>query len=198
MIFLRLALLTVITLVCAFPAQAREISPLRNFMWGATPEDVRKFETATFYKKEGDSEFYVEAFKDSYRTIRYDFRDGKLWRGRYSYDALYHPDPMNVMRQVADFQLALEQIYGKPTADELVWKRNRYRNDSKWLTAAIRSGDVTVRTTWMLPQTKVVMEAYNNVRVYELGYTAEKYEPPRDMDQSRAILNLPNTEETKP
>ena len=34
------------------PAMAQERSPLRYFVWGATQEDIRKFETGKFYKSE--------------------------------------------------------------------------------------------------------------------------------------------------
>lgn len=198
MIFLRLIPLALVLLSFAAPASAKELSPLRHFVWGATPEDIRKFETATFYNKDATSEYYVERLDEFNRTIRYDFRDGVLWRGYYGYNELDHPDSMTIMRRAADFQIALEQIYGKPTSDELVWKNNRYRGDSRWLGIAMRTGDVKVRVTWLLPGTKVVMESYDNGAAYELGYTAEKYDPPKDMDQSRNILNLPQTQATKP
>jgi hypothetical protein len=87
MIFLRPFIfvpgLALTLLVCALPASANEMSPLRHFLWGTTPEEVRKFETATFYNKDETSEFYVEPLDGYNRTIRYDFRDGKLWRGYY-------------------------------------------------------------------------------------------------------------------
>lgn len=201
MIFLRPLLfafgLALTVLVCAFPASAKEISPLRHFLWGATPDEVRKFETATFYNKDETSEYYVEPLDGYNRTIRYDFRDGKLWRGYYGYNDLHHPDPLEIMRRAADFELALEQIYGKPTTDELVWKRNEYRDNSRWLAAAMRAGDVRVRVTWMLPGTRVVMESYHDGDFYELYYTAEKYEPSDEMGRSRNILNLPQTQQTK-
>lgn len=202
MIFLRpffFALgLALTVLAFAFPASAKEMSPLRHFLWGAAPEDVREFETATFYNKGETSEYYVEPLDGYRRTIRYDFRDGKLWRGYYGYNDLHHPDPLEIMRRAADFEFALEQIYGKPTTDELVWKRNEYRDDSRWLAAAMRAGDVKVRVTWTLPATRVVMESYHNGDYYELYYTAEKYDPSKDTDQNRNILNLPQTQKTKP
>jgi hypothetical protein len=42
------------------------------------------------------------------------------------------------------------------------------------------------------------MESYYNGDFYELHYTAEKYEPSDEMDRSRNILNLPQTQQTKP
>lgn len=199
MIFLRLIFLVLAVLTCcAFPAAAREISPLRHFVWGASAEDVRKFETATFYKKDETSEYYVEPLNGYNRTIRYDFRDGKLWRGYYGYNRLHNPDPLEIMRQAVDFRMALEQIYGKPTTNELVWRRTGYSKDSRWLSAAMRAGDVKVQVTWVLPGTKVVMESYNNGDFYEMNYTAEQYDPVKDMDKGRNILNLPQTQETKP
>ncbi len=195
MILLRfVAALTAIMLLAA-PASAQERSPLRKFVWGATPEDIRKFETGTFFKSEGGSDYYVEPFEDFYktefyRTIRYDFKDGTLWRGKYSYDAFHEPDPMMIFQRADEFKIALEKIYGKPTKDVLIWKNLKYRNYPKLLGAAFRNGDVEIQTTWELPGTLVVMRSYNDGTVYQLTYTAEKIEKEKK-DESRNILNLP-------
>lgn len=202
MIFLRFALLIAAVLVFAAPAVAKERSALRHFVWGATPEDIRKFETATFFKSEDGSDYYVEPFEDFYkvefyRTIRYDFKDGKLWRGQYSYDQLHEANPMSIFERAVDFKIALENIYGKPTNDTLIWKKLRYRNYPKMLGSALRSGHVEVETTWKLPDTLVVMRAYNDGTVYQLTYTAEKVEPVKE-DAGKNILNLPVTGKTTP
>lgn len=202
MIFLRfIILIAAITTVFAAPAMAKERSPLRHFIWGATPEDIRKYETGTYFKSEGGSDFYVEPFKDFYkpeffRTIRYDFKDGKLWRGQYSYDQLHEANPMDIFQRAADFKIALEGIYGKPTTDVLVWKNQRYRNHPARLGSALRSRHVEIETTWKLPGTLVVMRTYNDGAVYQLTYTAEKIEaaPKDDGD----ILALPKIGETTP
>lgn len=202
MIFLRFAILITAMLLCAMPATAKERSPLRHFVWGATQEDIRKYETGTFFKNEGGSDYYVEPFKDFYkteffRTIRYDFKDGKLWRGQYSYDQLHEPNPMTIFQRAADFKIALEEIYGPPTSDVLVWKKTRYRNTPRMLGSALRSGDVEIKTTWNLPGTLVVMRTYNDGAVYQLTYTAEKVEAAPKKDDSN-ILNLPVAGETTP
>jgi hypothetical protein len=155
-----------------------------------------------FFKSEGESDFYVEPFEDFYktefyRTIRYDFRDGKLWRGQYSYDALHEPDPMTIFQRAADFKIALEKIYGKPTKDVLIWKNLRYRNYPHLLGSALRSGHLEIQTTWELPGKKVVMRCYNDGAVYQLTYIAEQVKAPKK-DESRNILDLPLAKETSP
>lgn len=202
MIFLRFAALIAAILVFAAPAMAKERSPLRHFVWGASPEDIRKYETGTYFKSEDGSDYYVEPFEDFYkrefyRTIRYDFKDGKLWRGQYSYDRLHEPNPMSIFERAADFKIALEKIYGKPTTDTLIWKNERYRKYPSLLGSALRSGHLVVETTWKLPDTQVVMQVYNDGTVYQLTYTAEKIEAvPKD--DAGNILNLPVTGKTTP
>ena len=200
--FLRFAVIIAAILIYAAPAMAKETSPLRHFVWGATKEDIRKFETGTYFKSEGESDFYVEPFKNFYkteffRTIRYDFKDGKLWRGQYSYDALHEPDPMTIFQRAADFKIVLEKIYGEPTTDVLIWKNMRYRKYPTLLGSALRSGHVEIKTTWELPGTLVVMRTYNDGTVYQLTYTAEKVDAAQK-DETTNILDLPVTGKTTP
>ena len=202
MIFLRFALLTFAVLLLAAPAMAQETSPLRKFVWGATPEEVRKMETGTFYKTEGTSDFYLEPFEnfykpEFYRIIRYDFKDGKLWRGEYAYDQLHQPDPQLIFQRAADFQLAIEKLYGKPTKEQFIWKNQKYRKIPNMLGAALRNGHVELRTLWELPGTQVVMRAYNDGVLYQLSYTAEKLEAAKKDDETN-ILGLPVDGKTTP
>lgn len=204
MIFLRFTVLIIAIVFCAAPALAQETSPLRRFVWDLTPDEVRKVETGTFYKSEGDSDYYVEPFKnfykpEFYRTIRYDFQGGKLWRGQYSYDALALPDPQLIFDRAADFQIALEKLYGKPSKELLVWKNEKFRRKPRLLGAALREGHLEIRTVWDVADTQVVMRAYNDGTVYQLTYTAEKPGATSpEKDKTRNILDLPLGGETTP
>jgi hypothetical protein len=195
--FLRFVFLTLTVLLCAAPAMAQAVPAFRYFIWDVGREDVRAFETAKWYKDDGESSFYVEQPDEFRRTIRYDFRNDKLWRAQFSYNELQYPTPFMVLDRAAAEQVELEKIYGLPTREEFIWNSPRYRPYPELLGSAFRMGDVRIRTTWELPDSKVVMESYNDGYEYQLYYTAEKLSAP-EMDTSRNILNLPLGEESQP
>ena len=198
MIFLRFPVFVTLLLVMfALPAVA-EIKPVfRNFIWGVGKDDVRAFESARLYKEEVNSLYFVEKPDTFNRTIRYDFRDGKMWRAYYGVTELHYPDPMNIFQEGAKMQVALEKIYGEPSAEEILWIRERYRPYPQRLGVALRSGDVRVRTTWMLPESKVVMEFYHDVLGYQLHYTVEEITKAAAAP-TRNILDLPLDERGQP
>ncbi len=191
MIFLRLSVLAILMfLVFAAPASAQEKPVFRNFIWGVSKEDVRSFESARWYKDEGDSSFFVTKPDKFRRTIRYDFRDGKLWRGYYGWNELHYADPMKIFEEGAKLQVGLEKIYGEPTKEEFEWVRTRYRNAAWRLGTALRSGDVRVRTVWELPGSRVVMEFYHDGVLYQLHYTVEDTAK-QETRGNNNILNMP-------
>lgn len=190
MIFLRLPVLaTLMLLVFSAPALAQDKPVFRNFIWGIGKDDVRAFETAKWYKDEGNSSFYVIKPDQFRRTIRYDFRNGKLWRAYYGYNDLHFSNTQKVYDEGVKEQLRLIEMYGEPAKEEIVWIRTRYRKPQR-LDAAFRSGDIRIRTTWELPDTKVVMELYHDGMFFQLHYTVEETTAP-DVDSNRNILNLP-------
>lgn len=197
MIFLRLPIFVIsMLLLFTAPALAQDEPVFRNFIWGVGKEDVRAFETARWYKEEGSSTFYVEKPDRFRRTIRYDFRNGKLWRAYYGYNDLHFSNTQKVFDEGVKEQLRLTKIYGKPAKEEILWIRTRYRKPQR-LEAALRGGDIRIRTTWELPDTKVVMELYHDGSFFQLHYTAEETTA-SDTDRSRNILDLPLGDERQP
>lgn len=191
MIFLRLPVfLTLMMFFIAAPALAQGKPVFRDFIWGVGKEDVRTFETAKWYKDEENSSFYVEKPDRFRRTIRYDFREGKLWRAYYGWNGLHYADPMKIFEEAAKLQVWLEELYGEPDKEEIEWLNNRYRKQERLLGSALRSGDIRVRTTWTLPDANVVMEFYRDEPNYALHYTVEQ--PGKsEANGGSNILNLP-------
>lgn len=191
MIFLRSAILFLLALIVAIPAMAQSApAPFRGFIWGVSPEDVRHFEKAIFYKEDKGSLLFLDQPDEFRRLIRYDFDGGKLWRARYDYVELTLPNSAAVMDRVADLERELTSQYGKPSKQELIWKNRLYANYPQFWARSFLSGDLKFRTEWDFGDTKIVLQSFHDDLYYQLFYTAEKTNAVK-MDQSRNILNLP-------
>lgn len=191
MIFLRLPVFIVLALlVFAAPAWAQGKPVFRNFIWGVSKEDVRAFESARWYKDEGDSSYYVEKPDRFRRTIRYDFRGNKLWRSYYGWNELHYANPLKIFDEGAKLQATLTGIYGTPTKEEIIRINPRLSNARDDIGRDLRRGDIRVQTLWELPGTKVVMEFYHDGITYQMHYTAEETTKAKT-DGGTNILNLP-------
>lgn len=173
MIFLRFLIFTALLLL-SFSARAAD-GNFRHMIWGATPNDVKAFETARFYKEEAGSLYFVDQVtKEDLRQIRYDFIGNKLWRGMYSFQQLTDPDPNNILNKYEDFKLDLEKQYGKADDEVFTWKDKTYRNYPQYWGRALLSKNLKVRSEWEQPGTKVVLNVYYEEPYYNLSYTAEQ------------------------
>lgn len=149
----------------------------RHFIWGASPEDVKKFETASFYKEEGGSLYFVEqpgGGTDFRRLIRYDFRNGKLWRGNYEYQELSESTTDAVVDRYKLLKSMLASDYGAAPFEQTIWKDKFYRKYPKFWARAILSGDLKLRASWTLPDTRVALNLSAESPYYFLSYTAEQ------------------------
>lgn len=154
--------------------QPQEI--FRHFVWGATKSDVISYEKAQFYKSEENSTYYIETLpkQDFRRLIRYDFKEGKLWRGFYEIQDLTYPDPAKVLNLYEDMKRELIGLYGKPSQDLYTWKNKKYFDYPEFWGRALRSGDLKPSTHWDLADSTVVLELSRQDPYYSLQYTAQK------------------------
>lgn len=168
-------LLIIALIVMAAPAYAAG-NNFRNFIWGATPDDVLKFETAKYYKTENGSLYFVDLpSKDDFRrVVRYDFQNDKLWRGSYEYQELKNPNPNRILERYEDFKVELQKQYGEPTDELFIWKSKLYRNYPQFWGRALLSKDLKLRTEWELPDNKVELNVLYVGPGYDLFYTAEQ------------------------
>lgn len=173
---MRFCFFILIALLIALPARAQDSGDFRGFVWGVTPGDVQKYETAKFYKEQDGSLYFLErpSKKDFRRMIRYDFKDGKLWRGDYEYQEYSEPDSNAPLNRYEDMVRLLEKEYGKPGADDFLWKDKTYYGYPKFWGRALRSGDLVRRTTWLFGETRIVAELYFSKPYYALRYGAER------------------------
>lgn len=176
---------SVTTLSHAAPSSATPLpfDGFRGFIWGVSPDDISHYEKAVFYKKEGTREYYVE--KDAAKPreflalIRYDFQNGKLWRGQLSYPDFHKENPQDALDFVMDEKRALSAIYGPSTRDDLNWLKKRYKNFPDLWGQAFYAGDFRITSEWETPKTLIRLHAYvDDDGHYKISYTAEQISSP--------------------
>ncbi len=147
----------------------------RAFIWGVSKADVRAYETAAFYREEPNALFFIErpSEEDYSRVIRYDFRNGKLWRAEYAFQELNDPDPGVVMDIHEDFKNALKEQYGAPKSEALLWGQTPYRNHPNLWPRAMLSKALRMKTLWERGETRVTLENYFIDPDFKLAYIAE-------------------------
>ena len=189
---LRLLVLLALSVValCGASSGAEAATDIRGFVWGVTKEEVRRFEKATFYKEEGDSLFFLEQPDYFRRMVRYDFREGKLFRMRYEYLEFFMPEANDVIGRYIDLKHSLEEKYKTPAKDEMVWKDKTYLRFPQYWPRAFMRRDLAFRSVWEFPDTRIVMETYHEDAPYKLYYEAEQVSA-RSKDVERNILDLP-------
>lgn len=167
-------------------AQAQGVD-FRNFVWGVTEEDVMKFETARFYRKEGDSLLFLEQPDKFRRLITYNFKDGKLDNARWEYVELVLPNVQDVVDLYTDMKFRLSKEYGDNYIEEFFWKNKMYAGFPQFWSRAVKSRDLRMQSVWKGKDTSVILQLYYDGYVFQLFYTAEKNDP----TDKRFILNLP-------
>ena len=180
--------MAVLLLFLCAPARADD-GVFRHFVWGVSEADVMKFETATFYKKEGDSLFFLEQPDRFRRLITYDFKGGKLWRARFEYVELHDPDPQKIIDLYDGEERALEKKFGRPVSEDLLWTDRTYRNYPQFWGRALLSGNLKFRTRWQTQGTDIELQTYNGEDFYQIFYVMQKSQG-KDLTQSNDILNF--------
>lgn len=154
------------------PASADE-GIFRNFVWGVSKEDVRNYETAVFYKEEGNSLFFLLKPDNYRRQIRYDFTDGGLSAVRYEYVEFTPPTPDIVFRAFYDEEAALKAKFGDPAREDFNFRDKTYKNYPQFWGRSLLGQDLQIRIEWVANGTLIVLRCYHDGFAYQLYYTME-------------------------
>lgn len=180
-------LMFITILAIAGTANAQIGTIFRGFIWGVGMDDVRAYEKGIFFEQVENSLVFLENKKGRRSLIRYDFNGDKLWRAKFEYVDLHYSTSQKVLDVVIDEQAKLTRRFGKPVAENLIWKNSRYRNHPKFFTRAYGSGDVTIQTEWQMDDTFVRLESFYSEGAYQLYYTLENRAAQREMDRERTF-----------
>jgi hypothetical protein len=174
---LKTVLLLIALIFTAVPqaqaAQTQQQIVYRNFVWGVSKEDVRQYETAVFYKEEGDSLYFLLKPDRFRRMLRYDFKDNKLAAVRFEVVEYREAISGNVVNMFYDVEKELTDLYG-PGKAEAVWRNKRYQDHPDYWGRALYGGNLRLKTTWTPPGAVIEEQAYYDGIAYQLFYTIVK------------------------
>ena len=145
----------------------------RNFIWGVSKEDVRRYEKAVFYKEEGNSLYFLLKPDRFRRMIRYDFKGDKLTGIRFEVVEYREAISGNVVNMFYDVEKELTGFYGPPKS-EAFWKNKRYQKYPAYWGRPLYSGDLRLKNSWNLPDATVEEHAYYDGMMFQLFYTIVK------------------------
>jgi len=165
----------------AAPASADDGGIFRNFVWGVSKADVRQYETAVFYKEEGNSLFFLLKPDDYRRQIRYDFKNGGLSAARYEYVEFTPPTPDVVFRAFYDEEAALKVKFGDPAREDFNFRDKTYKNYPQFWGRSLLGEDLQIRIEWVTQGTRIELRCYHAGEAYQLYYTMEPDAPPGDI-----------------
>lgn len=173
----------------SLPAYAASPQPVfHGFVWGVSPQDVQRFETAMLYDAQDNMLSFFEDTKEGRKIYRYDFNNKKLWRIRVTYQELYRPVPKQILDLAADDKAALQKEYGTPDRDQLIWSDNYYRRYGKLFERAFAMGLVRIEAEWHRDQTRILFDAYKGEYAYEIRTIFEKRDASKEADQAFEFL----------
>ncbi len=156
----------------AAPARADD-GIFRNFVWGVSKEDVRDYETAVFYKEEGNSLFFLLKPDDYRRQIRYDFTNGGLSAARFEYVEYTPPTADIVFKAFYDEEAALKAKFGDPVKEDFTFKDKTYKNYPQFWGRSLLGQDLQIRIEWAAQGTRIVLYCHHDGFAYQLYYTME-------------------------
>ncbi len=148
-------------------------SDFRGFVWGVSRQDVKKYETAIFYKEEAEYIYFIEqpSKNDFRRLIRYEFLDNKLIAARYSYEELTTPNPDDIVDFYERFKKKISLSKGSAQDEKFIWRNRIYQRFPEMWNGAIRSGDLKIEAYWRFSkQTSARLSLSFKDSYYRLNY----------------------------
>ena len=150
----------------------------RKLKWGATREDVKKAEEATFIDEAADMLIYRDVKVAGLNaSLGYVFENGKLVQGSYSF-AEKHSNNNLYINDYDKVKKALTEKYGE---GEEVWSWNDdlFKGDEDNYGLAISAGHLKIITMWVTEKTRIMLSLHGDN--YEIGltlwYTDINYKP---------------------
>lgn len=153
-----------ITLVCSFVFFNTTASAIgrfkdddtivRGFIWGASSQDVTRFETGKFLAFEDGKLFYSDTMYDRETTVGYQFEKDMLNRIRVDIHGRT-PDPKDWITLFMDVKKDLDKKWNDPISEEFIWKDEKEKDYPDNWGLAVLTGDLIINTVWSSDRTKV-------------------------------------------
>ena len=86
--------------------------------------------------------------------LGYEFVDNKLFRAIYFLES-EHTNKNAYINDFKSFKDILKEKYGEPIRDDVIWKRNLYKDDPDDWGFAVSLGHLAFKTDWQTPRTDI-------------------------------------------
>ena len=149
----------------------------RNFIWGVSRADVKRYETAIPYKEEKNSLYFLErpSKRDFVRIIKYDFVQNSLVSAQYSFQDLTYPRPDTIVDLYEKFKGKISTSFEIKETENFIWREKTYQRYPDYWASAIRSEQLKIESSWDLGnKTKITLTLGFKDGYYQLDYAAAK------------------------
>ena len=147
----------------------------RKTNWGMSKEQVKAIEDKKpDFDEDTFVEYKVEISGNDFKCV-YNFLQDKLYSSKYIFNGT-HTNKNDYIYDYENLKEILIKKYGKPKADEVVWKNDLYKNDKQEWGMAISVGHLTYGAIWETPSTEIgLILVGNNYRIMlVIGYDSKE------------------------
>lgn len=142
----------------------------RNVNWGMTKEEVKTNESATLYHTTEDLIIYEVDLNSYDFGLGYIFYDNKLIRAKYMLNETIL-DSKKYISIKDEFLILLNDIYGKPDKEDVIWFDDTYKGDYTDYGTAVSVGDLSYFYTWNEDKATITLGLYGDN--YEVSFMIE-------------------------
>jgi hypothetical protein len=138
------------------PAQAEKTADFRKVFWGMSRDQVKALEPSKLSsEKEGTLIYHADLPEFGKVVIGYSFAEGKLVIAVYVSEEKH----TNANLYIDDYDKIkgiLTAKYGKPDADELLWKNELFKDQPDHWGMAVSAGHLLYQARWKTKTTEIL------------------------------------------
>jgi hypothetical protein len=153
-------------------------SDFRKVNWGMSMELVKRSETAKFYPEEETDQILI------YRTniasletfLSYYFVKDSLVKAKYLLDEKHSNKNLHI-NDFKTLKSKLKEKYGSPDDEDVIWRNDLYKDDSKDWGLAVSLGHLLYYATWETNGASIIvlLDGDNYTIRNQIEYISKKY-----------------------
>ncbi len=147
----------------------------RKTFWGMDHKQVKNTEGGSPEKDDENIVAYRDTVAGVDTLVVYYFTQDHLVRARYAFLSRHtnSNDYIDDFKKVKD---AMEEKYGKPKADDVIWKKELYKDDPQNWGTAVSAGHLVYGASWDTPWTRIELQLFgDNFEVSLIAEYESKY-----------------------
>lgn len=163
---------TLTFVVSAVFAKTEEAHDFRRVDWGFSVKEVEATEKGDPLDRTDNAIIYKGKVANLDCIILYNFFENELYSTAYFIKEKYS----NKNQYISEYEKLhklLQQKYGTPLEDEIVWKNSLYKDEPERWGMAVSTGHLLYFSTWKTPKTEIGLILSGNNFDIDLGITYE-------------------------